>query len=69
MYTYETSLKADKEDRGGDLEFAIELTIQLNIELAIDLSHSSYESTWNHMDQNGLTTNRNEYGLVRTNKD
>ena len=50
--TYKTNRNADKEDWGGDLEFAIRLTIQLTIEVAIDLSHGS---TWNHMDQHRST--------------
>ena len=45
-----------KRMAGGDLEFTIELTIQITIELVIDLSHSSHESTWNHMDQHGLAS-------------
>ena len=44
------------------MEFAIGLSIQLTIEVAIGLSH---ESTWNHMDQHGLTLNNmNEHGFA-----
>ena len=63
IYTYTTSLKADKED--WDLEFTIELIIKITIESVIDLSH---ETTWNHMDQPGLISiNMNEHGLAWTN--
>ena len=37
LFTYKTSLKADKEDWGwGNFEFAIELTIEITIELTVE---------------------------------
>ena len=57
IYTYMTSLKADKEDGGVGIWNQIQLTI-------ISAIDSSHESTWNHMDQHWLTSiNMNEHEL------